>query len=52
MKYSNVSKRHLFPNKVDVQLNMLGAAMVDRVGGEVDGGDVVAIDHGGFGNRT
>jgi hypothetical protein len=52
MKNSNVSKSHLFPNKMDVHLNMLGAAMVDRVGGEVDGGDVVAIDHGGFGNRT
>ena len=52
MKNSNVTNSHLFPNKVNVQLDMLGAAMMNRVGGEVDRGDIVAVDHSGLRNRT
>ena len=47
-----MTESHLFPNKVNVELNMLGAAMMNRIGGEVDGGDVVTIHHGGLVDRT
>jgi hypothetical protein len=30
---------------------MLGSLMLDRVGGEVNGTDVVTIDHGGAAKR-
>ena len=36
-------KGHLLMNKVNIELNMLHAVMMNRIGGEVDGGDVVAI---------
>jgi hypothetical protein len=36
MKNTNVAKGHLLPNELDVQLDVLGAAMMNRVGGEVD----------------
>jgi hypothetical protein len=31
---------------------MLGSLMLNRVGGEVDGTDVVTIDHGGAAKRV
>jgi hypothetical protein len=33
-----------FPNEVEVDLDMLGVLMLNAVGGEVDGADVVTID--------
>jgi hypothetical protein len=36
-----------FPDKVEVNHNMLGTLMLHRVGGEVDGTDVVAVDQSG-----
>jgi hypothetical protein len=39
--------RNLLTNKVDVQLDVLGATMMNGVGGEV-----VAEDNGGLVNRT
>jgi hypothetical protein len=36
-----VTESNLLTNKVNIQLNMLGAVMMNGVGGEVDGGDVV-----------
>ena len=33
-------------DEVDVDLDMLGAIMMDRVGGHIDRADVVAIDNG------
>jgi hypothetical protein len=35
---------------MNVKINVLGATMVNRVLGEVDGGDVVAVDNAGLGN--
>jgi hypothetical protein len=34
-----------FSDEVQVDLNMLGSLMQDRVGGEVNGTDIVTIDH-------
>jgi hypothetical protein len=52
MKNSNVTESNLLTNKVDVQLNVLGATMMDEIGGEVDSGDIVAEDNGGLVNRN
>ena len=32
----NMAKGHLFPNKMNIQLNMLGPSMMYRISGEVD----------------
>ena len=45
-------KSHLLTNEVYIKLNMLRSTMVDRVGGEVDGGDVVVVDERGLMNIT
>jgi len=34
-----------FCNEVQVDLNMLGSLMLNRVGGEVNGADIIAVDH-------
>jgi hypothetical protein len=44
VKYSNVTEGNLLTDKVDVQLDVLGASMMNGVGGEVDSRDVVAED--------
>jgi hypothetical protein len=51
VKNSNVTESNLLMNKVDVQLDVLGATMMNGVGGEVDSGDVVAENNGGRVNR-
>jgi hypothetical protein len=37
---------HAFPHKVEVNLDMLHALLLNGVGGEVDGTGVVAVDEG------
>jgi hypothetical protein len=49
VKNPDLSKRHLLANEVNVDLDMLRASVVDRVGRHVDGADVVTIDNGGGG---
>jgi hypothetical protein len=44
MKNTDGADRDTFPNEVKVDLNMLGTLMLHRVGGEVDGTDIVAVD--------
>ena len=44
VEHANVSDGDLLANKVDVQLDVLHAAMVHRVLGEVDGRNIVAVD--------
>ena len=46
-----MTKSYLFPNKMDINLNVLGASMMNRVDGEVDCGDVVTVDNRGLVNR-
>ena len=47
-----MAKGHLFPNKMNIQLDMLGPSMMHRVSGEVDRRDIVAVDHHGTVNRA
>jgi hypothetical protein len=43
MKNTNIAKGNTFPNKMKVNLNMLGSLMLDGVLGHVDGADIVTI---------
>jgi hypothetical protein len=43
---------HKVADEVQVDLHMLGALVLDGVGGEVDGADVVAVDEGAPGERA
>ena len=44
MKDPNLSQGHLFADEVNVDLDMLRATMMDRVGGHIDRADVVTIN--------
>jgi hypothetical protein len=41
---TNVPDGNALTNKVKINLNMLGALVLNRVGGEIDGADVVVVD--------
>jgi hypothetical protein len=43
---------HTFPYKVEVDLNMLCALVLNEVGGEVDIANVVTVDEGAFRQRS
>jgi hypothetical protein len=47
VKDKNISTGNMLTNKVKINLNMLGTLMLDKVGGEVDHAEVVAVDQGG-----
>ena len=51
MKDSNVTESNLLAYEVDVQLDVLGAAMMNWVGGEVHSGDIVTKDNHGLVTR-
>jgi hypothetical protein len=40
----NISDSNALVNKVKINLNMVGALVLNRVGGEVDDADVVVVD--------
>jgi hypothetical protein len=44
---TNVSDDNALADKVKINLNMLGALMLDGVGGEVNNANIVAIDQSG-----
>ena len=48
---ANLPQGHLLANEVDVDLDMLGATVVDRISSHIDGANVVAVDHCSQGNR-
>ena len=52
MKNPDLTKRHLLPNEVDVNLNVLGATMLDRIRGHVDSTNVVTQDNRGRRQRA
>ena len=52
MEDPDAPKGHLLTNEVYIELNMLRSTMMDRVGEEVNGGDVVAVDERGLVNIT
>jgi hypothetical protein len=41
---TDITDGHAFPHKVEVNLDMFRALILNVVGGEVDGYDIVAID--------
>jgi hypothetical protein len=43
---TDITDGHTFPHKVEVDLDMLRALVLNGVGGEVDGVDVIAVDKG------
>jgi hypothetical protein len=47
MEDTNVPDGNTLADKVKINLNMLGALVLNGVGGEVDGADVVAVDQSG-----
>jgi hypothetical protein len=42
----DITDGHTFRHKVDVDLDMLCELVLNGVGGEVDGADVIAVDEG------
>jgi hypothetical protein len=47
VKDTNVPDGNTPTIKVKINLNMLGVVVLNEVGGEVDGADVVAVDQSG-----
>jgi hypothetical protein len=43
---------HMFPHKVQVDLDMLRALVPNGVGGEVDDADIVTVDEGALHQRS
>ena len=41
MKNPNLTERHLFPNKVNVNLDVLRTAMLNRVASHVNSADII-----------
>jgi hypothetical protein len=52
MEDADLADGDLLSNKVEINLRMLGALMLNGVGGEVDGADVVAVDQRASRQRT
>jgi hypothetical protein len=40
----DITDGHAFPHKLDVDLDMLHTLVLNEVGGEINGTDVVAVD--------
>lgn len=51
MKNTYLVERNLFTNNQDVKFNMFGSLVLNWICGEVDSGDIVAVDEGSFGNK-
>jgi hypothetical protein len=47
MENANLAESHLFTDKMDVDLNVLGTTMVDWVCCHIDSADVVTVDNCG-----
>ena len=52
MHDANTTKCNMLPNEVNVELNMLRPAMMNKVCREVYRGDVVTVDKCGLGDLT
>jgi hypothetical protein len=52
MKYANISTGDPLADEVKIDLNMFHVLVLDGVGGEVDGADVVAEDQGAHSQQT
>ena len=49
MENTDITKSNTFADKVEVNLNVLGTLVLDRIRGHVDCADVVAIYESGLG---
>ena len=49
MKHANVTNSNPFSHKVEINLDMLCALMLNRIGGEVDCTDIVTVDQSRLG---
>jgi hypothetical protein len=49
---TDISDGHAFPHRVEVDLDMLRVPVLNGIGGEVDGVDVVAVDEGALHQRS
>ena len=47
MHDADITNSNMLPHEVKIDLNVLGALMLDRVEGHVDSADVVTIDQRG-----
>jgi hypothetical protein len=47
VKDTNVPKSHPLANKVEIDLDMLRALVLDRICREVDGTNIIAVNNGG-----
>ena len=52
MENTNIADSHPVTNEMQVNLHMLRPLMLNRVGGEVHGADVVAVDERALGERA
>ena len=52
MKDPHSASRNHVPDKVKINLDMLGALMLHRVSREIHSTDIVAIDNGGMSQGT
>ena len=52
MEDTYITKGNPFPNEVEIDLNVLGALMLNQVGGHVDRADIVAIYQRGTTKRS
>jgi hypothetical protein len=48
----NITDVHVFPHKVEVNLDMFCVLVLNGVGGKVDGTDVIAVDNGALCQRS
>ena len=48
VKNTELAERHPLADEEDIQLDVLCSAMVNRVGGQVDSGDVVTVNQRGL----
>lgn len=51
MQDTDIANGDVFPHEVEINLNVLGALVLNRVGGEVEGADVVTVDQGALCQR-
>ena len=52
MQDANFTEGDSFSDEVQINLNMLGSLMLDRVSGEVNGTDIFTIYHSGAAKRV
>jgi hypothetical protein len=52
MQDTDITNGNTFPDEVKVDLDMIHTLVLNGVGGEVDGADVIAVDESALGQRS